>query len=784
MPDFVGREKELNDFDNFLTAKEEGVFVVIGEIGIGKTLLMKELSNRVKPKEDVIIGFYKLPGVVATHTPFVEVLADLLSRIEERDKSEGTTTFKHIGDAIEEVLKRRKSGFVTALLKDVSKDLKLDATLKFLGRIWKETKTVSAIELAEETIAQHKQEFTDFYLDLLGALVQRTNKKIVLMIDQFERATKSSIDFFLSVVRGLPKGVYMIASFKIGAEARHYEEHETKLIYEGCKIAELKGLSEAEIGEWIRRERGVEFLKPELRKIRRESGGFPVLLNEWISQSEELNSDELKGERKKSLFNFYEKRLDKVDDNTQVFARKLSVLLQPLTLEGYTRLVKEDEFTKEECDNCIRRLIQAQIFSEDEERWFKHELMQEYVRDENMGDELRKSYHENAAMFFEEPYKNTIEKREKVSFAIALGYAYHFHHAGLHEKSYSYNSSLADFSFETGSLDVAEECYLRAIEDAKELRDEEGIAIQRGNLARVYYVWGRLDDALNTYKELYKYFREKGGGKNEAVALHQIGNIHYLKGEYEKALENYNKSLEIEEEIGNTRGIALAQTLHQIGMIHQDKGEYEKALENYNKSLEIEEEIGNKSSIAKTLLQIGNIHYLKGEYEKALEKYNKSLEIGEEIGNKSGIAQSLHGVGRIHQAKEEYEKALEKYNKSLEIEEEIGNKSGIAQSLHGVGMIHQAKGEYEKALEKYNKSLEIKEELGDKQGIALTLGQIGRIKHGQKKYHEAILALTNAMSLFKELESPYFELAMKDLASIKEEIGEDKFKEIMQELEK
>ncbi len=31
---FVGREKELNDFDNFLTAKEEGVFVVIGEIGI------------------------------------------------------------------------------------------------------------------------------------------------------------------------------------------------------------------------------------------------------------------------------------------------------------------------------------------------------------------------------------------------------------------------------------------------------------------------------------------------------------------------------------------------------------------------------------------------------------------------------------------------------------------------------------------------------------------------------------------------------------------------------
>jgi tetratricopeptide (TPR) repeat protein len=779
---FVGREKELNDFDNFLTAKEKGVFVVIGEIGIGKTALMKELSNRVKQKEDVIIGFYKLPGVVATHTPFVDVLADLLSTIEERDKSEGTTTFKHIGDAVEEVFKRRKSGFIKSLLKDVSKNLKFDETFNFLDRIWKETKKIPAIELAEETIAQHKQEFADFYLDLLGALVQKTNKKAVLMIDQFERATKSSIDFFLSVVRGLPKDVYIVTSFKIGAEARHYEEIESELSYEGCKIAELKGLSEDEIGEWIRRERGVELLKPELRKLRKESGGFPVVLNEWISQSEDLNLDELKGERKKSLFKFYEKRMNKLDDKTQVFARKLSVLLQPLTLGEYTRLVKEDGFTKEECDNCIRRLIQARIFSKDEERWFKHELMQEYVRDENIGDELRRSYHENAAMFFDELYKNAIESGEKVDFVIALGRAYHFHHAGLHEKSYSHNSSLAKFSFDTGSLDVAEECYLRAIEDAKKLGDEEGIAIQRGNLARVYYIWGRFDDALNILKELYDYFREKGGGKNEAVSLHLIGNIHYLKGEYEKALEKYNKSLEISEEIGDKSGIA--QTLHQIGMIHQDKGDYEKALDNYNKSLEIKEELGDKLGIAHSLHGVGMIHQDKGDYEKALEKFNKSLEIEEEIGDKSGVAQLLHQIGMIHQAEEEYEKALEKYNKSLEIKEELGDKSGIAKTLHQIGNIHYLKREYEKALEKYNESLEIEEEIGDKRGIALTLEQIGRIKHGQKKYHEAILAFATAASLFKELESPYFEMAKRDLASIKEEIGEDKFKEIMQELEK
>jgi tetratricopeptide (TPR) repeat protein len=155
-----------------------------------------------------------------------------------------------------------------------------------------------------------------------------------------------------------------------------------------------------------------------------------------------------------------------------------------------------------------------------------------------MSDELRKSYHEYAAIFFEERYKNVIEKR---NFAIALGCAYHFHHAGLHEQSYSYNAALAKFAFDTSSLDIAEACYLRAIEDAKELGNKVGIAVTRGSI-RVYEIWGRLDDALNTYQELYDYFKENGDRKNEAVALHQIGNINYVKGEYEKPLKNYTKA--------------------------------------------------------------------------------------------------------------------------------------------------------------------------------------------------------------------------------------------------
>jgi AAA+ ATPase superfamily predicted ATPase len=274
---FVGRERELEFFSDFLTAgdKENGVFVVIGERGIGKTALMKEIYTHVKQSGDELIGFYRLFGKTATQTPFVEVLADLLFTLEEEEKAKGKTTFKHIGATIVEVFRERKSGLTKSVLKDVAKNLKFDETVNFLEQIWEETKEIPVIELAEETIAQHKQEFIAFYLDLLGALARKTNKRIVLMIDQFELATITSVDLFMSLVRGLPQGVYLVASFKKGEEPRHYEAIEPDLRYEGSRIVELNGLSEDEIGGWIRKERGIDLLKPELKKIRRASGAFP-----------------------------------------------------------------------------------------------------------------------------------------------------------------------------------------------------------------------------------------------------------------------------------------------------------------------------------------------------------------------------------------------------------------------------------------------------------------------------------------------------------------------------
>jgi tetratricopeptide (TPR) repeat protein len=272
---------------------------------------------------------------------------------------------------------------------------------------------------------------------------------------------------------------------------------------------------------------------------------------------------------------------------------------------------------------------------------------------------------------------------------------------------------------------------------------------------------------------------DKLDSQKTSAILHNFGYLVQSRGEYDKALEYYDRSLKIEEEIGNRSGVATS--LHQIGMIHQERGEYAKALECYDRSLKIKEEIGNRSDVAASLHQIGNINYLRGEYAKALECYDRSLKIKEEIGNRSTIPASLHQIGMIYQERGEYDKALEYYEQSLEILEELGDRSTIPASLHQIGMIHQDRYEYDKALEYYKRSLKIKEELGNRAGIAVSLGQIGQLFVDVGRYDEAFQHFLSARSIFIELQSPYARTAMNDLKKLRVKWGEENFNSALKE---
>ena len=107
-----------------------------------------------------------------------------------------------------------------------------------------------------------------------------------------------------------------------------------------------------------------------------------------------------------------------------------------------------------------------------------------------------------------------------------------------------------------------------------------------------------------------------------------------------------------------------------------------------------------------------------------------------------------------------------------------------AAALHHLGNVHYSQGRYEDAVKKYEESLQLKKELGDKRGIASTLGQLGRIFQAQGNYKEALRNYLIAFTIFHELKLPYEELAKRDLATLKEELGDELFNGYFEEITK
>ena len=290
---------------------------------------------------------------------------------------------------------------------------------------------------------------------------------------------------------------------------------------------------------------------------------------------------------------------------------------------------------------------------------------------------------------------------------------------------------------------------MAGLEAARASGDREREGLFCNELGLWHKARGDYAAALEWYEKSVAINEELGNRAVLAAAYNNIAGIHYARGDYAAALEWYEKSVAITDELGDRAGLAI--TYNNIGGIHDARGDYAAALEWYGKSVAIFEELGDRAGLAITYNNIGLIHDARGDYAAALEWYGKSVAIGEELGNRAVLATTYSNIGLIHDARGDYAAALEWYGKSVAIKEELGDRAGLATTYNNIASIHHARGDYPAALEWYGKSVDIKEELGDRAGLATTLHNMGYIAIAQNDLPRALELFTRSRDLFAEI---------------------------------
>ena len=298
---FIGRTEQLNHLFNSLD-RPKNITVVVGEEGIGKSAILQEIRERLKNSNDPpVMGVSDNNSVIENDSQslfphFVSVLESLLADIQKTagTKEKIDITKSRMKRALEKFGKEKGKEIAVAIVTDMAKKIGLEESVKVVKEFWKDfEEQKSVITVTQDYISKHKNEVLTSYIAIIRSLTEQfCDRKFLLIFDQFESARKTSIDFFIDFVKRMPQErFHIIVSFKTNDllsddnSSRELCTYALKKLKEiGADTLEVSGLSEEEIGEWIRLVRKQKLsIVPDLKRIKEVSSGFPLLLEQWIN---------------------------------------------------------------------------------------------------------------------------------------------------------------------------------------------------------------------------------------------------------------------------------------------------------------------------------------------------------------------------------------------------------------------------------------------------------------------------------------------------------------------
>ena len=300
------------------------------------------------------------------------------------------------------------------------------------------------------------------------------------------------------------------------------------------------------------------------------------------------------------------------------------------------------------------------------------------------------SYHDSATIYFD----------------LALTY---LNKDDLPEGYYSILINKGTSFYSAGSYALANEIFLKVIEEGAEYLPVESLSAVYSNLGLSYKKSSNFEKAIKYYEKAFQIDDSLSLQYDKAIDLANIGGVYYSWKQNEIALEYYNQSLEIYKSLKNKIGIASLYS--NIAGTQKANNQIEEAKSNYSKALVIALEINNNYQIASAYHGLGMIAFEEGLYKLSIELEQKARDYFQltkkpfALCNVSlSLARSAMALNNYTMAEEELLQAEEYASKtaSLELKKDVALKYAQYYSL--IGENKKSNNYYESFIQ-YNDSI-------------------------------------------------------------------------------
>lgn len=265
----------------------------------------------------------------------------------------------------------------------------------------------------------------------------------------------------------------------------------------------------------------------------------------------------------------------------------------------------------------------------------------------------------------------------------------------------------------------AEAKYKNALENYCQLAEDSpvlllNVAQTLNNLGNLHLDIGQYANTEREYKEALEIYRQLTEVTptflmNVAITLNNLGNLHLnidqyanAEKEYKEALEIYRQLAEKSPEMNQPYVVGalnlnphhcLAGTLHNLGVFHTYIGKYADAESEFKEALDTYRQLAETSSeaylphVATVLNNLGNFHMNTSKHGDAEKEYREALKIQRQLAEASPeaylpkVAQTLFNIslfrmeqGNLSEAEQMAQESLEKYQTMAKLSPEAFNK--------------------------------------------------------------------------------------------------------------
>ncbi|MDD4385644.1 MAG: tetratricopeptide repeat protein [Bacteroidales bacterium] len=152
-------------------------------------------------------------------------------------------------------------------------------------------------------------------------------------------------------------------------------------------------------------------------------------------------------------------------------------------------------------------------------------------------------------------------------------------------------------------------------------------------------------------------FENSGNYNQAAFHLNKAATVCWVNGSPNKAITLFQKTIGLNEKIGNKNAIRTLN--NNIGIIYTDQEDYPKALEYFNKSLNIARQMSQKPDIAASLLNVASVQSEMTQYADAAKTLEEVNTLARELNNEKMLRNCYSLLADVYEKLGNSEKSTE-----------------------------------------------------------------------------------------------------------------------------